>query len=80
MKDLVIKGKWLKRELIFLALIFLLALIVNVIGIVKHDTKWIEMLSQIHVVIILTLILYFLMWLIRLIIFVVILPFRRKTQ
>jgi len=80
MKDVVIKGKWIKRELILLAVIFLLAVIVNIIGIVKHDTRWIEMLSQMHVVLILTLLVYALIWLGRLIIFVVILPFRKKSN
>jgi len=80
MKDVVIKGKWIKRELILLAVIFLLAVIVNIIGIVKHDTRWIEMLSQMHVVLILTLLVYALIWLVRLIIFVVILPFRKKSN
>ena len=80
MKDVVIKGKWIKRELILLAVIFFLALIINMIGIVKHDTRWIEMLSQIHVVLILTLLVYALVWLARLIIFVVILPFRKKSN
>jgi len=78
MKDLVIKGKWIRRELIILAVLFLAAVITNVIGIVKHDTRWIEMISQIHVVLILTLVLYLLLWLLRLIIYAVILPFRKK--
>ncbi len=80
MKDLVIKGKWIKRELVLLAVIFLLAVIINIIGIVKHDTRWIEMLSQMHVVLILTLLVYALIWLVRLIIFVVMLPFRKKSN
>jgi hypothetical protein len=78
MKDLVIKGKWIKRELIVLAVLFVSAVIINIIGIVKHGTQWIELLSQLHVVIILTLLLYVLLWLVRLIIYAVSLPFRRK--
>ncbi|MEA1887211.1 MAG: hypothetical protein U9N72_08390 [Bacteroidota bacterium] len=80
MKDLVIKGKWIKRELIILAALFLAAVIANLIGIVKHDTRWIEMLSQLHVVLILTLVFYVLLWLVRLIIYVLILPFRKKSN
>ncbi|HCC70329.1 MAG TPA: hypothetical protein DEQ09_04150 [Bacteroidales bacterium] len=80
MKDLVIKGKWLKRELIILAAVFLLAVIINIIGIVQHDTKWIEMISQLHVVIILTVILYVLLWIIRSVIYVLVLPFKRKKE
>ena len=58
MKDLVIKGKWIKRELIVLAVIFFISVIINMTGIIKHNTEWIEMLSQLHVVIILTIVLY----------------------
>ncbi len=78
MKDLVIKGKWIRRELIILAVLFLVAIITNVIGIIIHDTRWIEIISQIHVVLILTLVLYVLLWLVRLIIYAVILPFKKK--
>ena len=77
MKDLVIKGKWIKRELIVLAVIFFIAVIINIIGIIQHNTEWIEMLSQLHVVIILTIVLYALIWLLRLLIYVVVLPFRK---
>ncbi len=78
MKDLVIKGKWIRRELIILAVLFLVAIITNIIGIIKHDTRWIEIISQIHVVLILTLVLYVFLWLVRLIIYAVILPFKKK--
>lgn len=77
MKDLVIKGKWIKRELIVLAVIFFISVIINMTGIIQHNTEWIEMLSQLHVVIILTIVLYALIWLPRLLIYVVILPFRK---
>lgn len=80
MKDLLIKGKWIKRELIILALLFIAAIIFNITGIVKHDTRWIEMLSQLHIVLILTLIFYVLLWVVRLIIYVLILPFRKKSN
>jgi len=80
MKDLVIKGSWIRRELIILAIIFLFAVVVNVIGIIKHDTGWSELLSQLHVVFILMFILYALLWLLRLIIYLVTFPFRNKKN
>jgi hypothetical protein len=80
MKDLVIKGKRIIKELIILAALFILSFIINVIGIIMHDTDWIELLSQLHVVIILTLVLYALVWLVRLVIYFVIFPFRKKTD
>lgn len=76
MKDLVIKGKWIRRELIILAVIFIISVAANVIGIIIHNTKWIELLSQLHVVIILTAVLYILVWVVRLIVYAVVLPFR----
>ncbi|MDT8400326.1 MAG: hypothetical protein RQ743_01420 [Bacteroidales bacterium] len=80
MKDLVIKGNRIKRELIILGIMFLFAAIINVIGIIKHDTRWIELLSQLHVVIILMFILYALLWLVRAIIYLVTFPFRNKKN
>lgn len=80
MKDLVIKGKRIRNELIILASLFILSFIVNIIGIIIHDTSWIELLSQLHVVLILTLVLYVLLWLVRLIIYFVVWPFRKKKE
>ena len=80
MKDLVIRGNWLKKELIIFASTFIFAFIVNIIGIIKHNTQWIELVSQLHVVFILAVVLYILLWLVRLIIYVVILPFRKKNK
>ena len=80
MKDLVIKGKSIRNELIILAALFILSFIINVIGIIIHDTDWIELLSQMHVVLILTLVLYMLLWLVRLIVYFVISPFRKKRE
>jgi len=78
MKDLVIKGKWIRRELIILSILLLIAVIINIIGIVQHNTKWIELLSQLHVVVLLTIILYVLLWVIRLIIILISLPFKKQ--
>ena len=72
MKDLVIKGKWIKRELIVLLVLLLVSFVANAVGIVKHDTEWIEMLSQLHVVVLLTMVLYVLTGIIRFIIYLII--------
>jgi len=72
MKDLVIKGKWIKRELIVLLVLLLVSFVTNAVGIVKHDTEWIEMLSQLHVVVLLTMVLYVLTGIIRFIIYLII--------
>ncbi|MGM0667071.1 MAG: hypothetical protein ACQETA_07090 [Bacteroidota bacterium] len=80
MKDLVIKGSRIRRELIILAALFTFSFILNIIGIIKHDTNWLELLSQLHVVLILTLVLYVLLWIVRLIIYFVVWPFRKKRN
>ncbi|MEE4213486.1 MAG: hypothetical protein V2I34_00370 [Bacteroidales bacterium] len=80
MKDLVIKGKRIINELIILASLFILSFIINITGIIIHDTAWIELLSQLHVVFILTLVLYILLWVVRLIINFVVWPFRKKRK
>ena len=80
MKDLIIRGSSIKRELIIFAALFALSFILNIIGIIKHDTGWIELLSQLHVVFILTLVLYVLLWMVRLIIYFVVWPFRNKKE
>ena len=80
MKDLLIKGKWIKRELVLLTAIFIVAVLLNALGIIIHGTRWIEMLSQLHVVIILSFIIYLLILILRLIIYAVSLPFRRKQE
>ena len=72
MKDLVIKGKWIKRELIVLLVLLLVSFVANAVGIVKHDTEWIEMLSQLHVVVLLTMVLYVLTGIIRFMIYLII--------
>ena len=77
MKDLVIKGKWIKRELLVLIIMFLIALIMNVVGIIKHEGRWMEMLSQLHVVLLLTLVLYLVFGFLRLIIYLLVILFRK---
>jgi len=77
MKDLVIKGKWIKRELLVLIIMFLIALIMNVAGIITHGGRWMEMLSQLHVVLLLALVLYLVFGFLRLIIYLLVILFRK---
>ncbi|GEM_PF-1604122 len=67
MKDFVIKAKVVKRELMILLGAFVLSFFSNIYAIIVHDGQWSELLSQLHVVVLLTLFLYFLVLLIRLI-------------
>ena len=74
MKDILIKGNRIKREVIIIVFCFVLALILNVVGIIIHGTEWKELLTQLHVVVILTFVIYLLLWFIRFIIWIVALP------
>jgi len=67
MKDIVVKASVIRRELILLGVLFLVAFMMNVYAIVVHQGQWSELLSQLHVVVLLTLFLYVLILLIRLV-------------
>ena len=77
MKDIVIKGKWIRRELYFLLLSLGFAFVMNIVGILKHGTEWKELLTQFHIVVFLSFIIYILLWFIRLLIMLVLKPFKK---
>lgn len=61
-KDLIIKEKVIRREIVLLGILFLFANLVNVYAIVVHQGNWTELASQFHVVGLLTLFLYAVSW------------------
>jgi hypothetical protein len=66
MKDIVIKERVVKRELILLLGMFVVAFLMNIYAIIVHDGNWSELVSQLHIVGLLTLFFYVLVLLIRL--------------
>ena len=68
MKDVILKAEAIKRELIILAAMFVIALIMNIYAIVIYDGAWSEMFSQLHIVLLLTIVLYVIVGLVRLIV------------
>lgn len=66
MKDIVITGRRVRLELYILFTSFVLAELVNSYSIIKYDTPWTELFSQIGFVLILTAIIYAVHWLLRL--------------
>ena len=66
MKDIQISGTRIKREIIWLLGSLLVSIIFNIYSIIKYNTAWKEMITQLHVVIILAVIIYFLLVLVRL--------------
>lgn len=65
MKDIIITSKKLKRERNFYFLSFIFAFIINMIAIIVYDRPWIEIISQIGYVIIISVSIYFLLWIPR---------------
>jgi hypothetical protein len=68
MKDIIIPASRVKKEIIALLLSFAIALLINVYSIIKYQTNWAELFSQIGYVITFTIIIYLLSVVIRLII------------
>ena len=56
MKDIHISGSRIKSELIVLAISFLTANVLNIYSIAKFKTRWSELIGQLHVVVIVTLV------------------------
>lgn len=69
MNEIKISVSSIKRELMILAIMFIIALFVNVYAIIVYGGQWIELISQLHIVIILSVLLYLLFALLRLGIF-----------
>ncbi len=67
MKDTTIKAEWKKRELLFLIISFIAAFLFNIYSIVRYEHSFKEILTQLHVVLALTLVFYIILALLRLI-------------
>ena len=61
-----IPGTRIRRELIWLLGSLLASIIFNIYSIIKFNTAWKELITQIHVVVILAIVIYFLLVLMRL--------------
>ena len=78
MKDIIITSKKLKQERNIYLLSFLIAFVINVIAIIVYSRPWIEIISQIGYVIVISFFIYFILWIPRGIITFSIYLFRRK--
>ena len=66
MKDIVITGAVIRRELWWLLAAFILANLMNVYAIAVYETEWKELISTLGYVIALSIVLYVFMALLRL--------------
>ena len=69
MKDIVITQTRIKKEFLILIGCFIVAFITNVVSIVVYRTSWVEIFTQIGYVIVIALVLYFLLLLIRILLY-----------
>ena len=67
MKDIIIPSKTVRKEMIILAVSLAAALILNIYSIIKYETDWAELFSQLHVVLAVGLVIYLLVGFFRLI-------------
>ena len=78
MKDIIITSKKLKQERNIFLLSFLLAFIINVIAIIIYSRPWIEIISQIGYVIVISFFIYLILSIPRGILIFLSHLFRRK--
>ena len=80
MKDFIIKGKTIERELKVLLGCAVFACLLNVYAIIKHGTSWAELITTLHYVALLALAVYVLLWLPRLLVKLIRLLFSRRRS
>lgn len=68
MKDIVIKSKQIKRELYIALAAFAIAIMLNIYAILKYKTQWTELFSQLGYVLALSVVIYLLALVVRLVV------------
>ncbi len=59
MKDILIKGTRIKKEITYWLVSFIIAVVFNIYAIITYNTSWTELISQIHIVFLLSILIYF---------------------
>lgn len=59
MKDIIIKNSTLKREIIIWIISLVIAIAINIYAILKYNASWTELLTQIPVMILISVLIYF---------------------
>lgn len=67
MKDITISKKRIKTEVIVWLVCFCIAVLINVFAIINYKTNWVEIISQLHIVLLISVLIYFLFGMIRII-------------
>ena len=71
MKNIIITPRQIRRELLFLIVAFIIANLMNVGAIIGYDSPWKELVTSIPILLLLSLVLYFLMGIFRIIYYAV---------
>ncbi|PLB87045.1 hypothetical protein C0T31_02025 [Dysgonamonadaceae bacterium] len=77
MKDIIITVHRQKKELRILILCFVCSFLLNIAAIIIYKTSWAEVITQIGYVIIIALVFYLLIAIIRLIVYLISLLFKK---
>lgn len=80
MKDIIIKGTAVRRELLWIATCFVAAFLINTYAVVHFDRPAIELLSQLGFVVVITAALYILIAIVRVAVKLISLPFKRNNH
>lgn len=71
MKDLIITSRRLKKEIYILSTCFIIAFLINIFSIIAFKTPWYEIFTQIGYVLVITIILYLLVAIVRVVAFLI---------
>jgi hypothetical protein len=66
MKDITISGKRIKTEIIIWLCCLCAAVLINIFAISKYGNSWWELLTQLHIVLLISIVIYFITGIIRL--------------
>lgn len=78
MKDIVITSRTIKRELFVILGCFLAAFCLNLGAIIHYHHPAVELVSQIGYVVVISVVLYFILWIVRLVVLALLSIFRKR--
>lgn len=71
MKDIILKGNVIRRELLVALCCFLLSFCINIVAVIVYVKPWTEIFTQIGYVVIIGAVFYCIMWAFRLLYLVI---------
>lgn len=71
MKDIVVSGKAIRRELIVALSCFILAFCINVGAVIAYSKPWVEIFSQIGYVIVIAVVFYCILLVFRIVYYII---------